>query len=207
MAEITTLFWDVGGVILSNGWDRAAREQASRKFHLSWEDFQDRHELAFPAYETGQITLDEYLQRTIFFRSRTFAREEFKRFMFEQSRAHAEPRAVLDRLARSRRYLLATINNEGLELNLYRIQQFNLRRDFSAFFSSCFLGVRKPDQAIYQLALQVTQRAPEECVFIDDRPLNLECARRMGMRTIHYQNAQQLQAELRNNGVALASNS
>ena len=206
MTQVSTLFWDVGGVILTNGWDRATREEAARKFHLDWEDFQDRHDLASPALENGQITLDEYLERTVFFCSRTFTRDEFKGFMFAQSRDHPEARAIVNQLARSGNYLLATINNEGLELNLHRIQRFGLRRDFTAFFSSCFLGVRKPDQAIYRLALQITQRAPEECLFIDDRPLNLECARRMGIGTIHYQNARQLREELRRNGVARASN-
>ncbi len=206
MAEVSTLFWDVGGVILTNGWDRAARQQAAVQFELEWDDFQDRHELAFPAFETGEINLDEYLDQTIFCRSRAFTREQFKAFMFAQSRAYPEARAVLDRLAGSGKYVLATINNEGLELNLHRIEQFGLRRAFTAFFSSCFLGVRKPDEAIYRLALQVTQRAPDECVFIDDRALNLECARRLGMRTIHYQNAAQLQEELRRNSVEIPSN-
>jgi putative hydrolase of the HAD superfamily len=206
MTEVTTLFWDVGGVILTNGWDRAAREEAARRFQLDWDDFQERHELANPEFETGQVTLDEYLHRAIFYRPRAFPRDALKAFMFAQSRPYPEVRAIVDQLARSRNYLLATINNEGLELNLYRIRQFGLRRDFSAFFSSCFLGVRKPDEAIYRLALQVTQRAPEECVFIDDRPLNLESARRMGMRAIHYQSAQQLRAEFHRSGVELAAN-
>ncbi len=205
MTEVTTLFWDVGGVILTNGWDRVAREEAARKFHLDREEFQNRHELANAALETGQITLDDYLERTIFFQPRAFTQDAVKAFMFAQSRVHPEARAMVEQLARAGNYLLATINNEGLELNLYRIQQFGLRRDFTAFFSSCFLGMRKPDPAIYRLALQVTQRAPEECVFIDDRPPNLECAGQACMRTIHYQNAQQLREEFRRNGVALAS--
>ncbi len=206
MTEVNALFWDVGGVILTNGWDHPARERAAREFHLDGDEFRERHDLAVPALETGQITLDEYLERTVFFQARTFTREAFKAFMFAESREHPETRAIVAALARSRKYLMATINNEGLELNLHRIQQFNLRTDFVAFFSSCFLGVLKPDPAIYRLALQVTQRAPKECVFIDDRALNLECARGMGMRTIHYQNAPQLRAELRNQGVPLESN-
>jgi len=206
MAEVTTLFWDVGGVILSNGWDRSAREEAARKFNLDWEDFQDRHELASPAHETGQITLDEYLKQTVFYRSRAFTPEQFREFMFAQSRAYPDSRAILEELAGSKRYFLAAINNEALELNLYRIQQFGLRKDFAAFFSSCFLGVRKPDEAIYRIALQVTQRAPEECVFIDDRELNLECARLLGMRAIHFQDAAQLRSELAGNGVAVGAN-
>ncbi len=204
MADVTALFWDVGGVILSNGWDRAARAAAATKFGLDWEDFQDRHELASPAFETGQITLDTYLQRTVFYRKRGFTRDEFVAFIFKQSEEFPESRAVLSGLAQAGKYLLATINNEPLELNIRRIEQFNLRREFEAFFSSCFVGKRKPDEGIYRLALEVTQRRPEECLFIDDRALNLECARRLGMITIHFQTAAQLRQDLEANGVIVA---
>jgi putative hydrolase of the HAD superfamily len=206
MGEVTALFWDVGGVILSNGWDRAARAEAAKKFGLDWEDFQDRHELASPAFETGQITLDTYLQRTVFYRKRAFTREEFIAFIFAQSEEFPESRAILSALAQTRKYLLATINNEPRELNIRRIEQFNLRREFEAFFSSCFVHIRKPDEAIYRLALEVTQRRPEECLFIDDRALNLECARQMGMRTIHFENAAQLRQDLQANGVTVGGN-
>jgi putative hydrolase of the HAD superfamily len=204
MADVTALFWDVGGVILSNGWDRAARSEAAKKFGLDWEDFQDRHELASPAFETGQITLDTYLERTVFYRKRAFTRDEFTAFMFAQSQEFPESRAVLSGVARAGKYLLATINNEPLELNMKRIERFNLRREFEAFFSSCFVRIRKPDEGIYRLALEVTQRRPEECLFIDDRALNLECARQIGMRTIHFQTAAQLRQDLAANGVTVA---
>ena len=203
MADVTALFWDVGGVILSNGWDRAARAAAAKQFGLDWEDFQDRHELASPAFETGQITIDTYLQRTVFYRKRAFTRDEFIAFIFEQSQEFPESRAVLSELAQAGKYLLATINNEPLELNVRRIEQFHLRREFEAFFSSCFVRIRKPDEAIYRLALEVTQRRAEECIFIDDRALNLECARQMGMRTIHFENAAQLRQDLQANGVTV----
>ena len=204
MPEVTALFWDIGGVILSNGWDRAARAQAAKTFGLDWEDFQDRHELANPAFDTGRITLDTYLDRTVFYRKRAFTRDEFKAFIFDQSREFPESRAVLSRVAKSAKYLLATINNEPRELNLLRIEKFNLAREFEAFISSCFVGLRKPEEGIYRLALEVTQRRPEECLFIDDRALNLECARQLGMRTIHFQSAAQLSQELAANGVSLA---
>lgn len=204
MEEVTALFWDVGGVILSNGWDRAARAEASKKFGLDWEDFQDRHELASPAFETGQITLDTYLQRTVFYRKRAFTREEFTDFIFAQSEEFPESRAVLSGVAQTKKYLLATLNNEPLELNLRRIEQFNLRQEFEAFFSSCFVRIRKPDEAIYRLALEVTQRRAEQCLFIDDRELNLECARHIGMRTIQFQSAAQLRQDLEANGVTVA---
>ena len=204
MSDITALFWDVGGVILSNGWDRQSRAAAAKKFGLDWEEFEDRHDLAFPAFETGRITLDAYLQRTVFYRSRGFTREEFTEFIFAQSTELPASRAVLSDVDATGKYLQATINNEPLEINERRIHQFNLRREFKAFFSSCYLGVRKPDEGIYKLALEVTQRSPEECVFIDDRELNIECARHLQMRTIHFQNAAQLRRDLVASGISIS---
>jgi putative hydrolase of the HAD superfamily len=203
VAEITTLFWDIGGVILTNGWDRVSRKEAASIFHLDWEEYQDRHELAFPAFDSGHATLDEYLDRTLFYRPRRFTREEFTAFMFAQSKEYPEPRAILSQAAASGKYFIAAINNEPLELNQYRIEAFHLRKDFEVFFSSCYVGSRKPDPTIFRVALQVTQRPPEECVFIDDRPLNLESPRSLGLNVIHYQNAEQLRTELGGLGVEI----
>ena len=201
MSKITTLFWDIGGVILTNGWDTRARREAAETFHLDWEEFQDRHDLSFPAFDSGNISLNEYLDRTLFYRSRGFTREEFTAFMFAQSKEYPESRAVLDAAARTGKYFIGAINNEPLELNEYRIEAFRLRRDFQVFFSSCYLHARKPEEMIFRIALEVTQRPAPECVFIDDRPLNLENPRRMGMNTIHYQSAAQLRQELQTYGV------
>lgn len=198
MARITTLFWDIGGVILTNGWDRNSRKEAAEAFHLDWEDFQDRHELSFPAFDAGQISLNEYLDRTLFYRARKFSREEFTAFMFAQSKEYAGSRAILDQYAETKRYFIGAINNEPLELNQYRIEAFDLRRDFQVFFSSCYVHSRKPEEAIFRVALAVTQRQPDECVFIDDRPLNLEAPRRLGMSVIHYRTPDQLRDDLRN---------
>lgn len=201
MSKITTLFWDIGGVILTNGWDRRSRREAASVFQFDWEEFQDRHELTFPAFDAGQISLNEYLDRTLFYRSRPFSREEFTAFMFAQSKEYPETRAILNEVARSGKYFIGAINNEPLELNEYRIEAFNLRRDFLVFFSSCYVHSRKPEELIFQVALRVTQRPAEECVFIDDRPLNLESPRRLGMNAIHCQNAQQLRCDLQKCGV------
>lgn len=201
MAEITTLFWDIGGVILTNGWDRPARKEAASAFQLDWEEFEDRHDLSFPAFDTGQITLNEYLDRTLFYRPRRFTREEFTAFMFAQSKEYAETREILDHVASSGKYFIGAINNEPLELNQYRIEAFNLRKDFAVFFSSCYVRSRKPEEMIFRVALEVTQRPPEQCLFIDDRPLNLENPRRLGMNAIHHQNAEQLRSELGKYGV------
>lgn len=201
MIAITTLFWDIGGVILTNGWDREARRLAAKAFELDWDEFQDRHDLSFPAFDTGHITLDQYLDRTLFYRPRAFTREEFTAFMLAQSQEYPETRAILSRLACTRKYFIAAINNEPLELNQYRIEAFELRKEFQAFFSSCYVYARKPEETIFRIALSVTQRPPEQCVFIDDRAINLENPRRLGMQTIHYQDASTLVTELRSCGI------
>jgi putative hydrolase of the HAD superfamily len=198
---ITTLFWDIGGVILTNGWDRGSRRDAATAFNFDWDEFEDRHDLSFPAFDSGHITLNAYLDRTLFYRKRSFTREEFTAFMYAQSKEYPESRAILSVAARSGKYFVGAINNEPLELNQYRIEAFNLRRDFLVFFSSCYVHSRKPEEHIFRIALEVTQRPPEQCIFIDDRPLNLESPRRLGMCAIHYENAEQLRSELRNHGV------
>jgi putative hydrolase of the HAD superfamily len=201
--KVTTLFWDIGGVILTNGWDRDARREAAKAFELDWEEFQDRHDLSFPAFDSGQITLNQYLDRTLFYRSRTFTREEFTAFMFAQSQEYPDTRAILSGLARTGKYFIASINNEPFELNQYRIEAFGLRKDFQIFFSSCYVNTRKPDEAIFRMALYVTQRSPEQCVFIDDRTINLENPRRLGMNVIHHQSAPQLLADLKSLGIGV----
>jgi putative hydrolase of the HAD superfamily len=197
LPQITTLFWDIGGVILTNGWDRESRKEAAATFHLDWEEFEDRHDLSFPAFDSGQIALNEYLDRTLFYRARPFTREEFTAFMFAQSKEYPETRAILDKVTNAEKYFVGAINNEPLELNQYRIEAFHLRRNFLVFFSSCYVRSRKPEETIFRVALEVTQRPPEQCLFIDDRALNLESPRKLGMNTIHHQHAEQLRAELR----------
>lgn len=203
MAEPTALFFDVGGVVLSNGWDRKTRNRAIQEFGLDAEEFDSRHELVVHAWEMGQITLDEYLRRTVFYRTRPFTRDEFEAFLFGQSHEKAEAMALLKRFAASRKWLMGAVNNESLELNEFRIKKFKLRDAFSIFLSSCYLGVRKPDERMYRLALGITQRAPAESVFIDDRDINVEGAARLGVHVIHYQNPQQLIEELGRLGVHL----
>ena len=198
---IDSLFWDIGGVLATNGWDHNSRMEAVQAFGLDWDEFRERHDLSFPAFDAGQIALDQYLDRTLFYRARKFTREEFTAFMFAQSKEYPDSRAVLDDVARTGRYYVASINNEPRELNQYRIEVFNLRKDFQAFFSSCYLHSRKPEEQIYRIALDVSQRAPERSVFIDDRPLNLENPRRLGMHVIHFENAQQLRADLQALGI------
>jgi putative hydrolase of the HAD superfamily len=196
LAKITALFWDLGGVLLSNAWDRGQRQRALQSFGLDEAEFDDRHDMLVASFERGKISLQEYLERTIFYRPRSFTPQQFKECMYSLSQPNQETLPIARALASSGKYLMATINNESTELNLYRIQKFGLRDIFDLFVSSCFVGLRKPEEEIYRLALEITQRPPEECCFIDDRALNLDGAAHLGMNVIRMQNAQQLRQDL-----------
>jgi len=202
MPDVKVLLFDVGGVLLTNGWDRPSRALACRRFDLDWEDFQDRHDFVAADLETGKLTMPDYLRRTVFYRERPFTESEFLSFMKSQSEAMPESLALLTDLAASGDYLMATLNNESRELNRHRIETFGLRQYFSLFLSSCYLGLKKPEEEIYRVAVDITQHRPDQCVFIDDRELNLECADRAGIHPVHFENAEQLRASLNALGVA-----
>ena len=199
---INTLFWDVGGVLLTNAWDHDERRMAFAQFHLDEADFTPRHEKIVTAFEQGKLSLDEYLDQTIFYRPRDFTKAAFKNYIFPLSQPKPESLALAAALAKSGKYRMATLNNESREFNLYRIQIFGLREIFSLFISSCYVGLRKPDEAIYRLALDVTQTPPERCCFIDDRAPNLEAPSRLGMHTIQMKSADQLAQDFAALGVA-----
>jgi putative hydrolase of the HAD superfamily len=196
LAEISALFWDVGGVLLTNAWDHVERHRALTQFSLDEVEFNSRHEMLVSSFERGKITLDEYLERTIFYRNRDFTLQAFRDYMFTLSKPDTAALSLAQQLTKSGKYRMATINNESKEVNEYRIQTFGLRDIFSLFVSSCFVGLRKPEEAIYRLALELTQKRGEECCFIDDRPLNLENAARLGMQVIRMQGADQLKKDL-----------
>jgi putative hydrolase of the HAD superfamily len=198
---ITALFWDIGGVLLTNAWDRTERTKAFEHFQLDPDEFHSRHEMVVSSFERGKITLDEYLQRTIFYRPRSFTGDEFRNFMLSLSEALPDRLPFAQALAASGKYFMGTINNESRELNNYRIENFGLRKLFRVFFSSCFVGLRKPERDIYRLALETTQFSPGQCCFLDDRSLNLECAAQMGMHTIQVQSLEQMKGELAKLGV------
>lgn len=201
MSNIQAIFWDVGGVLLNNAWDRTERSATLKHFGLDDEEFHSRHEMVVSSFERGEITLDEYLDRTVFYRARTFSREQFRDFMMSLSQPKADVLAFARALTASGKYFMGTINNESRELNLHRIDRFGLRQIFRIFISSCFVGLRKPESGIYRLALETTQIDPEECCFIDDRSLNLECAAKLGMKTVLMQRLEQLQQDLQKFGI------
>lgn len=200
-SPIDLVLFDIGGVLGSNGWDREQRMAAVERFGLDDDDFQYRHEETVGALESGQISLDEYLDVTVFWADRAFSREAFTSFLFAQSIPWTDSIAIARDLAASRTIRLATLNNESEALNNHRIAEFGLRNIFPTFFTSCWLGVRKPTHDIYTRVLGMTQADPERTLFIDDRMQNLNPAAALGMQTIHFRSAEQLRTDLRARGL------
>lgn len=196
MKTIDHIFFDIGGVLGSNGWDREQREKAVNQFKLDPEDFQCRHEEVAGAWEEGRITIDEYLAITVFHRPVDFSRDKFVEFMHSQSVPNEGVIALARTLTGHARYTLMTLNNESDELNRYRIGKFGISQIFEAFLSSCWLGVRKPTQKFYERGLGIAQASPETSLFIDDRQQNLTPAANLGMTCIHFTSVSQLRSDL-----------
>ena len=183
-ARVTTLFLDVGGVMLTNGWDRKSREAAAKQFNLDLDELNDRHRMTFDTYESGKLSLDEYLNRSVFYKDRPFTLEQFRAFMFEQSVAYPEMIDLIKGLKARYGLKIAVVNNEGRELNEYRIKTFYLNDFVDFFISSCFVHFRKPDADIWKIALDIAQVPREEVVYIDDRAMFVQVAQGLGLKGI-----------------------
>jgi putative hydrolase of the HAD superfamily len=185
-ARITHLFLDIGGVLLTNGWDRHMRRDAAEKFGLDLEDLNDRHKMSFDTYEEGKLNLDTYLNQVVFYQERPFTREDFKEFMFAQSQPKTEMINLVSGLKWKYKLKTAAISNEGRELTVHRIRKFNMASFIDFFVSSCFVHFRKPDADMYRIALDISQADPARSVYIDDRPLFVEIAQSLGIIGIHH---------------------
>ena len=181
---LTTLFLDIGGVLLTNGWDHQARRRAAKHFDLNWAEMQEQHELNFETHEMDKITFREYLDRVIFWRERAFTRTEFRRFMFAQSKPCAGMIALVRNLKAKYGLKIIVVSNESRELNAYRIRQFKLDGFVDAFISSCFVHLRKPDADIFRLALDIAQVPACQIVYIENTPLFVQIAASFGIRNI-----------------------
>jgi putative hydrolase of the HAD superfamily len=201
MSQIPHLFFDIGGVLLTNAWDTPARKLAAQEFDLDYPEFQTRHEMLKTAFETGRLSLDSYLRKAIFYKPRGFSGDDFKTFMYAQSQSLGESLDWLRGLAASCKYRLYTLNNESRELHEYRVRTFRLDEIFGSFLTSCYLGSAKPDESIYTAALGIAACSREQAIFIDDRPLNIEPALALGLRAVQYQGLDSLRAFLRERGV------
>ena len=196
MSAIRHIFFDIGGVLGTNGWDREQRDRAVERFNLDPEDFQCRHEEVVSEWEEGRINIDEYLYITVFHAPRNFSREAFIEFMYSQSAPDEGVVNIARALTGHPRYTLMTLNNEADELNRHRIEKFGISEIFEAFLSSCWLGVRKPMQKFYERGLGIAQAKPATSLFIDDRQQNLAPASALGMNVIHFTSAAQLRSDL-----------
>ena len=201
MAEISALFFDIGGVLLSNAWDRDRRLKACQRFGLDPTRFEARHVRLVDSFERGHFSLEDYLREVLDTDASTLSQKDFREFFFGQSAPHPSALESVRKLARSGRYTMAALSNESKELNEFRIERFGLREFFSLFFSSCYTGWRKPEPEAFRVALGVTQRAPGECLFLDDRPENVTAASRLGMQTLLVRNPEMLGEELATAGV------
>jgi putative hydrolase of the HAD superfamily len=204
MNGINTILWDVGGVLLTNAWDRQQRDAVLAHFGLDHEDFERRHAEVAEPWERDEVSVEEYLRRTVFFEPRAFSQAEFLDAMRAESSVLSDSAlGIVRQLAASEEYVLATVNNESRAMNEFRLKAFGLSELFSAFFTSCYLGVRKPDSRIYQIALDVLQRDPEDAVFVDDRPENVAAATSLGIHAIRYQGSALLVQEMGRLGISL----
>jgi len=198
---VRALFLDIGGVLLTNGWDRRCRRRSAEEFGLDLDDLEERHHMTFDAYERGALSLDEYLNRVVFHRPRPFTREAFTAFMFARSEAHEDTIALVRELRSTHGLRVAAVSNEGRELMLYRIRLFRLAEFVDAFIGSSFIGHRKPEPAIYRMALDVMQVPPERIVYLDDREMFVQIARELGIRSIHHESTAATRAALASLGL------
>jgi putative hydrolase of the HAD superfamily len=204
-APVTALFLDIGGVMLTNGWDRRSREAAAKRFNLNLDELNDRHRMTFDTYEAGKLSLDDYLKRAVFYESRPFTIEEFRNFMFDQSVAYQDMIDLIKGLKTRYGLKIAVVNNEGRELNEHRIRAFKLNEFVDFFISSCFVHFRKPDVDIWKVALDIAQVPREEVVYIDDRNMFVQVAEGLGLRGIthNYKNVGQTKQLLAEMGLTL----
>ena len=199
--SLTHVFFDIGGVLGTNGWDREQRARALERFGVDDEDFEHRHHQVVSEFETGAMTLDEYLDVTVFYTPRLFSREDFQDYMLSLSEPYAHTIEIAKRVAAAGRVRLMTMNNESAVLNVYRIDRFGLKSIFPTFLSSCWLGCRKPQRAFFERGLGIAQAEPASSLLIDDRDQNLTPAEAVGMNTLRYTNPESLAHELSRYGV------
>jgi putative hydrolase of the HAD superfamily len=201
--SITTLFLDIGDVLLSNGWGHESRQTAAKAFDLDYDEMQSRHKLVMATFEEGKLTLSEYLDKVIFYKERLFTPEKFQEFMFSQTTPDKEMVALMRVLKEKYHLKIVVISNEARELNDYRINKFQLNQFVDFFISSCFVHIRKPDADIFRLALDIAHVLPENVLYIDDTQMFVDIARNLGIRSIHHTDCKSTLSELSSHGLKI----
>ncbi len=186
-SKIKVVYMDIGGVLLTNGWGHESREKAAAKFDINYDEMNVLHNFIYNVFEIGSISLDEYLDTVVFHVPRDFAKEDFKEFMFAQSVELPHFLSWVKSWKTRTQLPVFALSNESRELNTYRIQKFCLHEVFDGFFSSCYVGYRKPDPRIFRRAMEIVQVSPHECIYFDDREMLVNTAKKLGMNAIHHQ--------------------
>jgi len=181
---IKCLFLDIGGVLLTNGWDHLIRQRVAKHFKLDWAEMDDRHNLTFDTYEEGKITLKDYLDRVVFYKKRPFTFAQFRSFMFAQSQPCAPMLELIPRLKAKYRLKIIVVSNESRELNAHRIETYKLSTFVDSFISSCFVHLRKPDADLYRLALDMAQTPVRQILYIENTPMFVQVAESLGIQSI-----------------------
>jgi putative hydrolase of the HAD superfamily len=203
IVPITTLFLDVGGVLLTNGWDHHARRRAAKHFQLDYDEMQARHELNFVIYETDNLTLHEYLGWVVFYKKRSFTRAEFWRFMCAQSKPYSEMIELMRQLKAKYGLKVIVLSNEARELNDYRIHKFKLDEFVDTFVSSCLVRLHKPDAAIFRLALDIAMTPARQIVYIENTAMFVQIADGFGIRGLLHTDYQSTRKKLASLGLSL----
>ncbi len=202
-SAIRALFLDVGGVLVTNGWDHAVRKKVAERFDLDLQEFEARHHLTFDTYEEGKISLDTFFDRTIFYQSRTFTHQDVKRFVFELAQPFPEMIDLFARLKAQHKLHIAVVSNEGRELTIERVRRFNLKSFVDFFIVSSFVHLRKPDTDIYRLALDVAMLEPKQVAYVDDRSMLVEVAGTLGIHGVLHTGYDSTKAHLAALGLTL----
>jgi putative hydrolase of the HAD superfamily len=202
MFPFDVILFDVGGVLLTNGWDHCEREHVLDRFHVDKAAFETRHARLNDPWERDAISMQEYLDEVLFYEPRSFTREDFVTAICEESAVLSDSGiGILEELAASGKCMLGALNNEARVPNDYRFHTFGLRNYFDVTLSSCYLGLRKPHREIYDRAVDILSRPADRILFIDDRPENVAAALAVGMKAIQFSGAEPLRRELETLGV------
>jgi putative hydrolase of the HAD superfamily len=202
-AAISHLFLDVGGVLLTNGWDHHLRRRVADRFGLDWDEMEERHHLTYDTYELGKMAIGEYLGRLIFHRRRDFSRQDVIDYILGAARPFPDMIDFVTRLKAGCRLKVAAVSNEGRELAEDRIRRFGLARFVDFFVVSSFVHFRKPDEDIYRVALDVAQAEPGSVAYVDDRELLVQVAAEIGLHAIWHRGLATTRRALAELGVAL----
>ncbi len=201
--NISVLFLDIGGVLLTNSWDKNMRKKAAEDFQLEYDELEERHNMTFDTYEEGKLSLDEYLNMVVFYKQRPFQLKKFREYLFEQTKPLPEMLKMFKSILKNSSLRVGAISNEGRELTIYRVNQFGLKDFIQFFICSCFVHFRKPDKDIFRIALDVGQVAPKNSLYIDDRELHTEVACSLGMNAIHHRDIESTKQKLSEYGLAI----